>query len=83
MSQSTTYEVDGGRIRVHRAQHFLYWSWVDERGRRLSDYRSGYLSHQDCISDAERETSAIALGRSALADRDNAEPEALPWWVET
>ena len=83
MSQATTYEVNGGRIRVHRAQHFLYWSWVDERGRRLSDYRSGYLSHQDCISDAERETSAIALGRPALADRDNAEPKTLPWWVGT
>ena len=81
MTQSTTYDVDGGKIRIHRAQHSYYWSWIDERGRRLSDYRSGYLSHQDCISDAEKETSAIAHGRSAIAVYEIAEPETIPWWV--
>ena len=81
MTQSTTYDVDGGKIRIHRAQHSYYWSWIDERGRRLSDYRSGYLSHQDCISDAEKETSAIAHGKKAQDIYNACEPETIPWWV--
>lgn len=81
MSQSRSYEVDGGKIRVHRAQHSFYWSWVDDRGRRLGDYRAGYMSHQDCISDAEKETAAIAHGRKAEAVYNAVEPETIPWWV--
>lgn len=75
------YEVDGGRIKVERAAHSNYWSWIDERGRRTSDYRAGYMSHQDCIRDAERETAAVAHEKKAETIYNSTEPEALPWWV--
>lgn len=73
--------VDGGRIKIEKASSF-YWFWIDGKNRRISDMRAGYLSHQDCVADAERETAAVVHGKRSEDIYNAVEPESLPWWVE-